>query len=30
LIESILIKHICGLGAKVGYERLSEHSTCSD
>ena len=22
--------YICGLGAKVGCERLSEHSTCSD
>ena len=24
------ISYICGLGAKVGCERLSEHSTCSD
>ena len=24
------ITYICGLGAKVGCERLSEHSTCSD
>ena len=22
--------HICGLGAKVGCEHISEHSTCSD
>ena len=22
--------HICGLGAKVGCERPSEHSTCRD
>ncbi|RHC66053.1 hypothetical protein DW833_05195 [Anaerobutyricum hallii] len=22
--------HICGLGAKVGCEHVSEHSTCSD
>ena len=24
------ITYICGLGAKVGCERLSEHSTCRD
>ena len=24
------ISYICGLGAKVGCEWLSEHSTCSD
>ena len=24
------IPYICGLGAKVGCERLSEHSTCRD
>ena len=24
------IRYICGLGAKGGCERISEHSTCSD
>ena len=24
------IPYICGLGARFGHERLSEHSTCSD
>ncbi|RGZ83461.1 hypothetical protein DW972_06285 [Anaerobutyricum hallii] len=24
------ISYICGLGAKVGCEHISEHSTCSD